>query len=431
MLEWINYKFQRKLVVGIVFIVIYATNSLHHQMAWFVADFRLSSRAISSARPTFRTTLSLDQSDSFVTEKVDGKKRGNLDKVSKPGTSSFGSKHAAFKVIKRIDHPQKKYNTSAKRNVARSDQSNNVLHSVANTVHIHAHMKDLRNKLSEGKVEAGLNLNLKSRSKKQHSTLILSEKQSAGSSTYSKNVKQKVAVSKPKHAGRGANSADSDKFLEKPKPVSKRPIAVYTPPNETFLLTACTMVKNEAPYIVEWIEFNRMQGVDRIVIYDHASLDNVAWLLDFYKQRAPEFRLHLLESFEEKSKYQNLQQMNFQHCLETFGNSTEWMVNVDVDEYLYSPAFGTLASMLRNLSAIERKRGLHFSGMTSVNLNFGSSGQQHRFENKLVRGADGRVTYRNPCGLQLITDHILRGPAANIFGESEEYQVIATRSEMI
>ena len=198
--------------------------------------------------------------------------------------------------------------------------------------------------------------------------------------------------------------------------------SAYHIDNQSFLLTACTMVKNEAPYIVEWIEFNRMQGVDRIIIYDHNSSDNVVYLKDFYQQRDPGFQIQVYKSFENKSLYQNLQEMNFQHCLESFGNSTEWMVNLDVDEYLYSPAFGTLASMLRNLSAIERKRGLHFSGMTSVNLNFGSSGQQHRFENKLVRGADGRVTYRNPCGLQLITDHILRGPALNIFGESEEYQ---------
>ena len=190
------------------------------------------------------------------------------------------------------------------------------------------------------------------------------------------------------------------------------------------------MVKNEAPYIVEWIEFNRMQGVDRIIIYDHNSSDDVSLLVEFYQQRDSGCQVQVLNSVAIQ-KQRNLQQMNFQHCLESYGNSTEWMVNLDVDEYLYSPAFGTLASMLRNLSAIERKRGLHFSGMTSVNLNFGSSGQQHRFENKLVRGADGRVTYRNPCGLQLITDHILRGPAANIFGESEEYQVIATRSEMI
>ena len=53
------------------------------------------------------------------------------------------------------------------------------------------------------------------------------------------------------------------------------------------------------------------------------------------------------------------------------------MVNLDVDEYLYSPAFSTFASMLRNLSAIERGRGLPFSGMTSVNLNLCSNFYVH------------------------------------------------------
>ena len=186
------------------------------------------------------------------------------------------------------------------------------------------------------------------------------------------------------------------------------------------------MVKNEVPYIVEWIEYNRIQGVDRIIIYDDTSADSTLLLNEFYQQRDPGSHIHAIKSVDRPRNMtgKNMQQMNFQHCLETFGNSTEWMVNLDVDEFLYSPAFGTLAHMLRNLSVIEKEKGLHFSSFTTTNLNFGSSGQQHRFENRLEKGADGRVSYHNPCGLQLITDHVLRGPAANLFGEDEEYQVL-------
>ena len=201
--------------------------------------------------------------------------------------------------------------------------------------------------------------------------------------------------------------------------------------NESFLLTACTMVKNEAPYVVEWIEYNRIQGVDRIIIYDHNSTDNITLLNDFYQQRDPGFQLHVMKSLEPPASGKGLAQKNFQHCLDEYGNSTEWMMIADVDEYLYSPAFGTLASMLRNLSAIERRRGLHLSSITSVNLNFGSSGQEHRFENRLARGAGGRVAYRNPCGLQLITDHVRRGPARSIFGEAQEYQARARGATVV
>ena len=202
---------------------------------------------------------------------------------------------------------------------------------------------------------------------------------------------------------------------------SESPISDESVDNKRFHLTVCTMTKNEVPYIVEWIEHNRMMGVDRIIIYDDNSSDNALLLNDFYKERAPGFSI-LAQPSLKKRPWRNLQETNLQHCLETYGNSTEWLLNADVDEYLYSPYYGTLGDMLRNLSAMEREQNKHFSYITSVNLNFGSSGQQHRFENSLTRAADGRVVYSNPCGLQLITDHVRRGPATAIFGEDEEYK---------
>ena len=178
------------------------------------------------------------------------------------------------------------------------------------------------------------------------------------------------------------------------------------------------MVKNEVPYILEWIEFNRLQGYERIVIYDGFSVDNVTYLSELYQQEEPSFPLVVLPSVQ-MIMGENLQRLNFQHCLETYGPSTEWMANLDVDEFLYSPAFGTVASMLHNMTAVERERNLSFTYFTSVNLNFGSSGQLHRFENRLTRGPDGRVAHENGCGPQLITDHVLRGPAPVINGEPE------------
>jgi hypothetical protein len=188
-----------------------------------------------------------------------------------------------------------------------------------------------------------------------------------------------------------------------------------------FFVTACTMVKNEVPYILEWIEFNRLQGIERIIIYDDRSADNVTYLNELFQQEEPSFPLVVLPSVPFIAN-DNQQRLNFQHCLDTFGPSTEWMVNLDVDEFLYSPAFGTVASLLRNMSALERRRNLSFTHFTSTNLNFGSSGQLRRFENRLTRRPDGRATHENGCGLQLITDHVFRGPAREIFGELAEYK---------
>jgi hypothetical protein len=37
---------------------------------------------------------------------------------------------------------------------------------------------------------------------------------------------------------------------------------------EKSLLTVCTMAKYEVAYIVEWVEFMRIQGVQQFVVYD-------------------------------------------------------------------------------------------------------------------------------------------------------------------
>ncbi len=167
------------------------------------------------------------------------------------------------------------------------------------------------------------------------------------------------------------------------------------------------MVKNEAPYIVEWVEFNRQQGIDRFIIYDDGSSDNVSLLSEFYQQQDLDITVHVLQAITGDLHLR--QQLTLQHCLDAFGNTTDWMMNLDVDEFLYSPAFGTIASMLRNMTAFSKQHGLNLTAFTSTNLNFGSSGQQFRFENALVQGDSGRVEYRNGCGAQLITDHVLRG----------------------
>ena len=184
-------------------------------------------------------------------------------------------------------------------------------------------------------------------------------------------------------------------------------------PEEPVLLTACSMIQNEAPYIVEWIEFMRIQGVQRFVIYDDNSTDDIRLLTEFYHQRDRTFEIHIFPVVGPEggdvSAGTGRQSVSFQHCLETFRDKTRWMMVLDVDEFLYSPAFGTLAHLLGNISDMELRQNETINILTSMNLNFGSSGQLHRFEYRLVR-RKGIVAYANGCGVQLLTDHVLRGP---------------------
>src|SRR6476646_1530288 len=41
-------------------------------------------------------------------------------------------------------------------------------------------------------------------------------------------------------------------------------------------LAVATIVKNEGPYLGEWLEFQRLVGVEHVYLYDNGSTDNSA-----------------------------------------------------------------------------------------------------------------------------------------------------------
>jgi hypothetical protein len=204
---------------------------------------------------------------------------------------------------------------------------------------------------------------------------------------------------------------------EKPEPIeSKAPISApnmqdsILKPAQKFLLTVCTMVKDEAAYIVEWIEFLRLQGAERFIIYDDDSTDNITFLNDLYSQTFPESYVQVIPKIKLSQ-----QGACFQHCVQTFGKDSTWILIADVDEFVYSPTYGTLANMLAELPNIEaqQKRQVDVIKAECTRYStFGADGasQQNRFQYVLERRPDGKVEYRNGCGLQAITSHTRRGP---------------------
>ena len=44
-------------------------------------------------------------------------------------------------------------------------------------------------------------------------------------------------------------------------------------------LAICAIFKDEAPYLLEWLAFHRMMGVDAFVLYDNGSSDGGGGLI--------------------------------------------------------------------------------------------------------------------------------------------------------
>ena len=94
------------------------------------------------------------------------------------------------------------------------------------------------------------------------------------------------------------------------------------------MLTLCTAIKNNLHFILEWIAYLRLQGVERIAIADDESTDNPSLWLAFYQQVDPSFDLRVFPRLQSGFEYGG-QARNLQRCVDTFRNLSEWILVSD------------------------------------------------------------------------------------------------------
>lgn len=154
-------------------------------------------------------------------------------------------------------------------------------------------------------------------------------------------------------------------------------------PRGRFAVT--TLMKDEGRFLVEWIEYYRVIGADHFYIYDNRSASRTAirrllapyidcgqvTLLDWdypYRSGAPD------------NSWRYCQRGQMHHCLYKYGGHTEWMLFVDVDEFIY-PVADTRISilpLLEQMASDSSVAALQFKMMW-----FGDSGHE-RFPGGLV-----------------------------------------------
>lgn len=129
-------------------------------------------------------------------------------------------------------------------------------------------------------------------------------------------------------------------------------------------LSVVAIVKDEAPYIEEWLEFHRLMGVEHFYIYDNGSTDGTLILLN----KQPDVYIIPWHKFPG-------QRAAYADALATFATASEWMAFVDADEFLYSPQRRDLKEVLRTYD--------QYSGVAVHWVIYGSSGHK-TYENKPV-----------------------------------------------
>lgn len=196
----------------------------------------------------------------------------------------------------------------------------------------------------------------------------------------------------------------------------------------------------ETPYLIEWVEFHRLQGVDKFVLYHDAipsepktvgSILELELLASFYRDSERRHQVSENES-ESSTKSNNLfinQKLsprliediieiqsasmlipdlwpslkNLEHntmishrllqpilvsdCVERYRDRAEYIMHIDVDEFVYSPNFRTVWDFLQSAKSHRTWKSFLFGrivGFYIQSVNFGSSGQFWDFHNFLA-----------------------------------------------
>jgi glycosyltransferase involved in cell wall biosynthesis len=118
-------------------------------------------------------------------------------------------------------------------------------------------------------------------------------------------------------------------------------------PAETkYRLGLVIIVRDEASYIEEWLEFHLMQGFQHIVVYDNGSSDDTAKLASSYVARGV-VTLVPWATFQGRL---NNQSLAYAHALVNFGSWFDWLGFLDADEFLFPTVENSIAGILNELS---------------------------------------------------------------------------------
>jgi len=113
-------------------------------------------------------------------------------------------------------------------------------------------------------------------------------------------------------------------------------------------LSACAILRDEALYIAEWIEFHLSQGVEHFYLYNNESKDNIKEVLLPYKDI---ITWHELVGFKQ-------QKVAYNHCIDNYTNATEWCMFLDIDEFIFCTNKVPFAKVLKKDYDLEGISGL-------------------------------------------------------------------------
>jgi hypothetical protein len=154
------------------------------------------------------------------------------------------------------------------------------------------------------------------------------------------------------------------------------------------------IIRDEAPFLREWLRFHEYAGVEQFYLYDDGSTDGGAAIARTVCTTAKvtvfpwSQRLHS----PEKGASLNNQILAYGHCLANFGRLHRWMSLIDVDEFIVPLRDGSIPEALATLE--------HCKVIALPWAMFGTSGHDRRPEGPATRAYGMRLDPALPEGVR-------------------------------
>lgn len=116
-----------------------------------------------------------------------------------------------------------------------------------------------------------------------------------------------------------------------------------------YYLSACTIFQDEADYLIEWIEFHRLVGIEHFYLYNNNSHDDYLAVLQPYIDQG------IVDLFDwpspEKQDWTPYQEKAYNHCIKLSTGQTRWLAVIDTDEYLVPVQYDNVKDFLRDFDS--------------------------------------------------------------------------------
>jgi Glycosyltransferase family 92 len=155
---------------------------------------------------------------------------------------------------------------------------------------------------------------------------------------------------------------------------------------ERAYLSVCSMYKDHAAYLREWIEFHRLIGVERFFLYDNESTDQHEEVLAPYVERGI-VEVHDWPSPPHATNHWGLR-FAFDDSLARHRDDSRWIAFIDIDEFLFSPTGRTVPNVLRGFE--------RFAGVEVSTFIFGPSGHETKPSGLVIESYLRRRAYTSP-----------------------------------